>query len=92
VIGSVSSEPPKGTLYDFPPRGEVIVSVVGFPVPARIGMQMYSQGIRCKMIANLQSCALNINQGDPAPMGDGGRGLACGSRAFSRLFLVAEHR
>jgi hypothetical protein len=27
------------------------VSVGGFPAPARIGVQMYSQGIMCKMIA-----------------------------------------
>jgi hypothetical protein len=44
------------------------VSVAGFPAPARIGVQMYSQGIRCKMIANLQSYALTINQGDPTPI------------------------
>src|ERR1700731_2111371 len=37
---------------------------VQFRAPARIGVQMYSQGIRCKMIANLQSYALTINQGD----------------------------
>jgi ABC-type glycerol-3-phosphate transport system substrate-binding protein len=45
------AEPPKGTLYNFPPRGEVIVSVAGSPAPARIGVQMYSQGTMCKMIA-----------------------------------------
>jgi ABC-type glycerol-3-phosphate transport system substrate-binding protein len=45
------AEPPKGTLYNFPPRGEVIVSVAGYPAPARIGVQMYAQGTMCKMIA-----------------------------------------
>ena len=45
------AEPPKGTLYNFPPRGDVIVSVAGWPAPARIGVQMYSQGIMCKMAA-----------------------------------------
>src|SRR5216683_3214123 len=29
------AEPPKGTLYNFPPRGDVIVSVAGHPAPAR---------------------------------------------------------
>ena len=38
-------------MYNFPPRGEVIVSVAGSPAPARIGVQMYSQGTMCKMIA-----------------------------------------
>jgi ABC-type glycerol-3-phosphate transport system substrate-binding protein len=45
------AEPPKGTLYNFPARGDVIVSVAGHPAPARIGVQMYSQGTMCKMIA-----------------------------------------
>ena len=44
------AEPPKGTLYNFPPRGEVIVSVAGSPAPARIGVQMYAQATMCKMI------------------------------------------
>jgi ABC-type glycerol-3-phosphate transport system substrate-binding protein len=43
--------PPKGTLYNFPPRGEVIVSIAGAPAPAHIGVQVYSQGTMCKMIA-----------------------------------------
>jgi ABC-type glycerol-3-phosphate transport system substrate-binding protein len=43
--------PPKGTLYNFPPRGDVIVSVAGHPAPARLGVQLYAQGIMCKMIA-----------------------------------------
>jgi ABC-type glycerol-3-phosphate transport system substrate-binding protein len=45
------AEPPKGTLYNFKPRGDVIVSVAGSPAPARIGVQIYSQGTMCKMIA-----------------------------------------
>ena len=46
-----AAEPPKGTLYNFKPRGDVIVSVAGSPAPARIGVQIYSQGTMCKMIA-----------------------------------------
>ena len=45
------AEPPKGTLYNFPPREDVIVSIAGTPAPARIGVQIYSQGTMCKMIA-----------------------------------------
>ena len=55
-----AAEPPKGFLYNFPRRRG---SAGGCD----------SQGIRCKMIANLRSYALTINQGDPTPMGDGGR-------------------
>jgi ABC-type glycerol-3-phosphate transport system substrate-binding protein len=45
------AEPPKGTLYNFPPKGDTIVSVTGYPAPPKIGVQMYSQGTMCKMIA-----------------------------------------
>src|SRR5713226_6722003 len=56
------AEPPKGTLYNFPPRGEVIVSVAGHPAPARIGVQMYSQGTMCKMIAQCTQQGRSIDQ------------------------------
>jgi hypothetical protein len=35
--------PPKGTNYNFPPRGDVVVNVVGYPAPVKIGTQMYAQ-------------------------------------------------
>ena len=54
--------PPKGTLYNFPPRGEVIVSIAGHPAPARIGVQMYSQGIMCKMIAQCTQQGRSIDE------------------------------
>ena len=44
------------------PRGEVIVSVGGFPAPARIGVQMYSQGIMCKMIAQCTTQKKSVEQ------------------------------
>jgi ABC-type glycerol-3-phosphate transport system substrate-binding protein len=56
------AEPPRGTLYNFPPRGEVIVSVAGSPAPARIGVQMYSQGIMCKMIAQCTQQGKSIDE------------------------------
>jgi ABC-type glycerol-3-phosphate transport system substrate-binding protein len=45
------AEPPKGTLYNLPPRGDTVVSVTGYPAPPRLGVQIYSQGTMCKMIA-----------------------------------------
>ncbi|HYM73174.1 MAG TPA: extracellular solute-binding protein [Stellaceae bacterium] len=56
------AEPPKGTLYNFPPRGEVIVSVAGSPAPARIGVQMYAQGTMCKMIAQCTQQGKSIDE------------------------------
>ncbi len=57
-----NAEPPKGTLYNFPPRGEVIVSVAGSPAPARIGVQMYAQATMCKMIVQCTQQGKSIDE------------------------------
>ncbi|MBV9828673.1 MAG: extracellular solute-binding protein [Alphaproteobacteria bacterium] len=56
------AEPPKGTLYNFPPRGDVIVSVACSPAPARIGVQMYSQATMCKMIAQCTQQGKSVDE------------------------------
>src|SRR5438309_2427159 len=56
------AEPPKGTLYNFKPRRDVIVSVAGSPAPARIGVQIYSQGTMCKMIAQCTQQGRSIEE------------------------------
>ena len=61
VVNSTTNAP-KGTLYNFPPRGEVIISVAGYPAPARIGVQMYAQGIMCKMIAQCTQQGKSIDE------------------------------
>jgi ABC-type glycerol-3-phosphate transport system substrate-binding protein len=43
--------PPPGTLYHYPPQGDVIVSISGAPAPTRIGTQMFAQATMTKMIA-----------------------------------------
>jgi len=43
--------PPKGTLYNYPPGGDQIVSISGAPAPAPIATQMYTQATLTKMIA-----------------------------------------
>lgn len=43
--------PPKGTLYNYPPRDDQIVSIAAAPAPAAIGSQIYSQATITKMIA-----------------------------------------
>ena len=37
-------EPPKGTVYNYPPRGDVISSIAGYPAPLKIGTQMWAPG------------------------------------------------
>src|SRR5207253_488604 len=44
-------KPPVGTLYNYPPRGDVIALLAGYPAPASIGTQMFAQGTICKMVA-----------------------------------------
>ena len=43
--------PPKYTVYNYPPRGDVIPSTTGWPAPLKIGTQMYAQATMTKMIA-----------------------------------------
>jgi ABC-type glycerol-3-phosphate transport system substrate-binding protein len=49
IWGEIS--PPKGTLYNYPPTGDQVVSISGFPAPAPIATQMYTQATLTKMIA-----------------------------------------
>jgi hypothetical protein len=42
--------------------GDVIVSVAGYPAPAKIGVQMYSQGTMCKMIAQCTQQGRSIDE------------------------------
>jgi hypothetical protein len=43
--------PPKGGIWNYPPRGDVVESVSGAPAPARIGNQIFAQATTTKMIA-----------------------------------------
>ena len=38
------------------------MSVAGYPAPARIGVQMYAQGIMCKMIAQCTQQGRSIDE------------------------------
>jgi len=44
-------QPPKGTLYNYPPREGVTAFLAGYPAPPGIGTQMTTQGTICKMVA-----------------------------------------
>jgi ABC-type glycerol-3-phosphate transport system substrate-binding protein len=44
-------EPPKGTVYHYPPRGNQIVSIAAAPAPPPIAVQVYNQATMTKMIA-----------------------------------------
>ena len=54
-------EPPKGTVYNYPPRGDVISNISGYPAPLKIGTQMFAQATIMKMIAQCTQSGKSIN-------------------------------
>ena len=43
--------PPKGTLFNYPPKPGQILSISAFPAPPKIAAQIYTQAITTKMVA-----------------------------------------
>jgi ABC-type glycerol-3-phosphate transport system substrate-binding protein len=54
--------PPKGTIYNYPPRGDVIASIAGAPAPLAVGNQMFAQATMTKMIAHCTQGGKSIDQ------------------------------
>ena len=54
--------PPKGGIWNYPPRGDVVESVSGSPAPAAIANQIYSQATMAKMIAQCTQSGKTIDQ------------------------------
>ena len=44
-------EPPLGTVYSYPPRGDELTSITGRPARAEVGAQIYNQAINTVMVA-----------------------------------------
>ena len=54
--------PPKGTLYNYPPREDLVASIACAPAPTNIATQMYSQATMTKMIARCTTQGQTIDQ------------------------------
>src|SRR5580692_8991421 len=54
--------PPKGGIWNYPPRGDVIESVSGSPAPMRIGNQIFAQATTTKMIAQYTQQGKTMDQ------------------------------
>ncbi len=54
--------PPKGTVYNYPPRTDQIVSIAGAPAPVRIANQIYTQATMTKMIAKCTQGGQSVDQ------------------------------
>ena len=55
-------KPPKGTLYNYPPRGDVTALLAGYPAPTSLGTQMFAQGTICKLVAQCTQQGKSIDQ------------------------------
>jgi maltose-binding protein MalE len=44
-------EPPVGTVYSYPPRGDEVTSIAGAPARSDVGSQIYNQAINTVMVA-----------------------------------------
>jgi ABC-type glycerol-3-phosphate transport system substrate-binding protein len=54
--------PPKGTIYNYPPRGDVILSLASAPAPPKIAVQISTQATVTKMVAQCTQKGLSIEQ------------------------------
>lgn len=54
--------PPKGTLYNYPPRADLVASIACAPAPTAIATQLYSQATMTKMIARCTQQGESIDQ------------------------------
>jgi hypothetical protein len=54
--------PPKGGLWNYPPRGDVVESVSGWPAPARVANQIFAQATMPKMVAQCTQAGKSIDQ------------------------------
>ena len=55
-------KPPAGTLYNYPPRGDVTALLAGYPAPTSLGTQMFAQGTICKMVAQCTQQGKSIDK------------------------------
>jgi ABC-type glycerol-3-phosphate transport system substrate-binding protein len=53
--------PPKGGIWNYPPRGEVIEGVTGSPAPYRIANQIFAQATMAKMIAQYTQAGKSLD-------------------------------
>jgi ABC-type glycerol-3-phosphate transport system substrate-binding protein len=54
--------PPKGTIYNYPPRGDVTLSLASAPAPPKIAIQISTQATVTKMVAQCTQKGLSIDQ------------------------------
>ena len=54
--------PPKGVNYNYPPRGDVVSTMIGYPAPVNIANNMTTQGTICKLVARYANQGVSMDQ------------------------------
>ena len=54
--------PPKGTIYNYPPRGDVQLSLASEPAPPKIAQQISTQATAVKMVAQCTQGGMSIDK------------------------------
>jgi ABC-type glycerol-3-phosphate transport system substrate-binding protein len=54
--------PPKGTIYNYPPRGDVQLSLASEPAPPKIAQQISTQATAVKMVAQCTQNRMSIDK------------------------------
>jgi ABC-type glycerol-3-phosphate transport system substrate-binding protein len=62
--------PPKGTIYNYPPRGDEVLSLASAPAPPKIAVQISTQATITKMVAQCTQKGLTIDQAMDWAAGD----------------------
>jgi hypothetical protein len=55
-------EPPKGTVYNYPPRGDEQTSIAGAPARTEVGAQIYNQAINTVMVSKFAQGGEKIDE------------------------------
>jgi hypothetical protein len=87
----LEESPPKGTVYHYPPRGDVVMVIPYSPAPARIANQIYAQATVPKMIAKCTVEGNSIETGPP-PSSKASAGLSQDQAGIKAQLLSALNR
>jgi hypothetical protein len=54
-------EPPPGTVYNYPPRGDEVTSVAGYPARPEVAAQIYNQALHTVMVSKFTQGKLTLD-------------------------------
>jgi hypothetical protein len=54
--------PPPGVNYNYPPRGDVVSTMIGYPAPPGLAKTLFAQGTICKLIARYAKQGVSMDQ------------------------------